>query len=126
MKTTWNITPTHDAKWANEKRRKFETRFPNTHWTFYHAHGKYVFHPTWRSCADEFDSSNLELEILEMVFATGRYKGVTFVQMYDALAKTTTLPNILNVCLHLARWHGNDVTSIIGRTGEAMGLRRLK
>ena len=142
MKTTWAITNAHDTKWANAKRREFDEKFPLVRWTFYHSHGKLVFHPTWRNCEPSVDVSpsnperhtviaqwnDDERHILQMTAETEScFHGVTFAQIYEQLGgnKPHRLYQLLCVCLHLAREHSTEATSIIGRTGDAMGLRRI-
>lgn len=144
MKTTWaneTVARKH-FDWINAKRRDFENTFKGTHWVAYHSHGKLHFHPTWRECNPDVDLSpqcpsywamvalynDIEMQILEMLARTDHcYEGVTFVQMYESLKHKTgyNLYRILCVCLHIAREHPRLATSIIGRTGDAMGLRRL-
>lgn len=101
-------------KWCMHKLGEFQ-RLTGCHWTFYVAHGEFVFTPTWKGIDPVCPNDGIKASLLARC-----EDYVSFIDLIERFAEYHSVA-LVGFCKYLVK--SGEMMVTVGRTGDAIAVK---
>jgi hypothetical protein len=127
MRTSWSedyinrVWKGDATNWLNSQRLTFERR-TDVKWSWWRAHGRYVFSPDWRTLYELRDETRAII-LIDHVLSEIEHRDdcVSFLKIFSRVEHIMSLSEVIRLCRWLVRCEMMVVA--VGRTGYANSVR---